>query len=95
MITTAWRSQIARELFGVRHDVNEIVSGALYGEIKTPAAVDSGLPDSSILIVFLGSERWVTEVSDHERNLFVKSPLNSGWGFVIASAESLRISEPH
>ncbi len=79
----------------MRHDVNEAVSVALDGEVETPAAVDPGLPDSSSLIIFLGSERWVAEIIDQEGNLFVKSPLDTGWSLVIASAESLRISEPH
>jgi hypothetical protein len=95
LITAAWRLRIARELLGVRHDVNEVVGIALDGEIETPAAVDPGLPDSSSLIIFLGSERWVTEISDQEGNLFVKSPLDTGWSLIITSAGSLRISEPH
>jgi hypothetical protein len=79
----------------MRHDVNEVVGIAFYGEIETPASVDPGLPDSSSLIIFLGSERWVTEIGNQEGNLFVKSPLDTGWSLVIASAESLCISEPH
>jgi len=48
----------------MRHDVNEFVGIGFDGEVKTPPAVDPCLPDSSSLIVLLGSERWVTEISN-------------------------------
>lgn len=54
----------SRKLLRMRHDVNEFVGVGFDGEVKTPAAVDPCLPDSSSLIVLLGSERWVTEISN-------------------------------
>lgn len=79
----------------MRHDVNEVVDIAFYGEVETPASVNPGLPDSSSLIVFLDLKGWVTEISNQEGNLFVKGFLDTGWSLVIATAESLSISELH
>ena len=49
----------SRKLFRMRHDVNNVVGTDFDGDVKTPAAGDPCLPDSSSLIVLLGSERWV------------------------------------
>jgi hypothetical protein len=70
----------------VRHDVNEVVGIAFYGEVETPASVDPGLPVSSSLIVFLGLKGWVTEISNQKGNLFVKGPLDTDRSLVIATA---------
>jgi len=48
-------SGLSKELFRVGDHIQKDIRVPLNAEIKTPAAIDSGLPDVADLVVFFGS----------------------------------------
>ena len=78
-----WRPPAAYGLFlGVRDDIFNEIRVIDDGEVRAPSLVDSGLPQISGLLVFLGMERWVLEVSGQESKLLFESPLDVSWGII-------------
>jgi hypothetical protein len=70
------RSWRGNNLFRVRDDVFNTVGFADDGEIETPVAVDSGLPEVGSLVVFFRVKRGMQKVALEEADLLVKCALN-------------------
>ena len=71
------------------------VGVALNGKIKTPAAIDTGLPDIPSLIVFFSTKGRVAEVLNQKRNLPVKGFLDLGRGEVVGACKSWGAPDAH
>ena len=73
-VTTTWTpgSRFKHAL-----DVSEVVEVAFDAKIKTPVVVHPCLPDVLGLIIFLDTERRMTEVPQEIAKLFAKLPLHA------------------
>ena len=64
-------------------------------EIKSPLPVDTGLPQVSAFVVFLGSQRRVMEIVGEEAYLFLESSPNRRWRIFERLNRAIRNRDRH
>ncbi len=60
-------------------DAFEDVAVRRDAKVKALAAVDPGLPNVAVLVVLLGAEPWMLEITQKQAELLEETPLNVDW----------------
>ena len=73
----------------------EDVRVSLDREVETSIVVDPRLPDPAALVVFLGSQRWVSQIPQQVGELLPEDFLDVRWCLDVASAEAFSQHDAH
>ena len=79
----------------VLDELGEDVCVSVYGEVESVRAVNPRLPNVSRLVIFLGAERRVLEVSEEIFRLFVQFFTDRFRQFAQLLLESIQVTDSH
>jgi len=79
----------------MRDELEQVVRPSADLEVQSPSPIDPGLPDSLLGINYLGPEGGMADILGQEQEGLLHSLFDLWRGFLIASLEMLRPSNPH